>query len=187
MLFKRREEEPLLTKARVHLWPRRSWTRSTLYVTHRLKRLSASPHAIALGFAIGCFIATTPLLGCHVILSALVAWAMGGSIVASFFGTFVGNPVTYPIAWYASYKVGTVLLGLPPNHLHADFSRNLFSASWEQIWPIFKPTLLGSIPIGLLVAAIAYFLMKTAVQVYQERRRRRFALRRPQGEIVSAP
>ena len=81
MLFRRREEESILGRIRVHLWPRRSWTRSTRYVLYRLKRLSESPHAVALGFAVGVFSAATPFLGTHMIMAALIAWAVGGSIV----------------------------------------------------------------------------------------------------------
>ena len=52
MLFRRRETESWAERLRVHLWPRRSWSRSSRYVLYRLRRLSASPHAIALGFDI---------------------------------------------------------------------------------------------------------------------------------------
>jgi uncharacterized protein len=187
MLFRRREEEPLLTKARVHLWPRRSWKRSIRYIRYRLSRLSASPHAIALGFAVGCFAAITPLLGFHVIMAALISWMIGGSIVASFFGTFLGNPLTYSIAWYSSYKIGTFVLGIHPRNRAVDFSGTVFGSSWDHLWPILKPTMLGCIPIGLAVAVVAYFLMKAGVEAYQERRRRRFRLRHPRRDhAVSA-
>ena len=111
MLFRRRESESWWERLRVHLWPRRSWSRSGRYVVYRLRRLSASPHAIALGFAVGAFAAVTPYIGTHLMMAALLSWAIGGSIVASVLGTFVGNPLTYPLLWYASYEVGNVLLG----------------------------------------------------------------------------
>ena len=83
MLFRRRESESWWERLRVHLWPRRSWSRSGRYVVYRLRRLSASPHAIALGFAAGAFAAATPYIGTHLMMGALVAWAVGGSVVAS--------------------------------------------------------------------------------------------------------
>ncbi|MGC2341160.1 MAG: DUF2062 domain-containing protein, partial [Methyloceanibacter sp.] len=94
MLFKRRQTESLLERLRVHLWPRRSWSRSSRYVVYRLRRLSATPHAIALGFAAGTFVAVTPYIGTHLIMAALIAWIIGGSIVAAILGTFLGNPLT---------------------------------------------------------------------------------------------
>jgi uncharacterized protein (DUF2062 family) len=92
MLFRRREAESFLGRMRIHLWPRRSWTRSSRYVVYRLRRLSGTPHAVALGFAIGVFTAVTPFLGTHIVMAVLLAWVIGGSMVAALLGTFVGNP-----------------------------------------------------------------------------------------------
>ncbi len=187
MLFRRREEETLWERARVHVWPRRSWSRSTRYITYRLTRLSATPHAIALGFAAGCFAAMTPLLGCHIIMAATIAYLAGGSIVASFFGTFLGNPLTYPVAWYSSYVIGNFFLGAHDHRKHLNLSHEIFTSSWEHVWPVLKPTLLGSLPIAIGVAVAAYFLTKAGVEAYQERRRRRFQLRHPRhGQTVNA-
>ena len=86
MLFKRRQTESLLERVRVHLWPRRSWNRSGRYIVYRLRRLSATPHAIALGFAAGAFAAVTPYIGTHMVMAALLAWIIGGSVVASVLG-----------------------------------------------------------------------------------------------------
>ena len=184
MLFKRRETESLLERLRVHLWPRRSWSRSTRYVLYRLRRLSASPHAIALGFGAGAFAAVTPYIGTHMVMAALLAWAVGGSMVAALLGTFVGNPLTYPLLWFASYKVGNIMLGSEAVKGRVDFSHGLFEPSFDQLWPILKPMTLGSIPLGLLVAACCYFLVKPMVEAYQHRRRRGLRLRN--GEAIGA-
>ena len=94
----------------MHLWPRRSWNRSSRYVVYRLRRLSDTPHAVALGFAIGVFTAATPFLGTHMVMAVLLAWVIGGSVVAALLGTFVGNPLTYPLIWYSTYEVGNLML-----------------------------------------------------------------------------
>ena len=122
MLFKRREAESWLNRLRVHVWPRRSWGRSTRYVVHRVRRLSATPHAVALGFAAGVFISSTPFIGFHMILSAAVAWIIGGSMVAALLGTFVGNPLTYPLFWVGSYEVGSLMLGGGDGKVELDLS-----------------------------------------------------------------
>ncbi len=177
MLFRRRETESFLERMRVHLWPRRSWARSSRYIVYRLRRLSATPHAIALGFAAGAFAAGTPYLGTHMAMAALVAWAIGGSIVSSLLGTFLGNPLTYPFLWFASYKVGSFLLGARGMKRNIDLSHGLFQTSFDKLWPILKPMTLGSIPVGLAVATTCYFLVKPMVQAYQHRRRRELGLR----------
>ena len=186
MLFKRRQTESLLERLRVHLWPRRSWSRSSRYVIYRLRRLSATPHAIALGFAAGTFAAVTPYIGTHLIIAALLAWIIGGSIVASVLGTFLGNPLTYPFLWYASYEVGNLLLGGKATKRQIDLTQGLFHSSFEHLWPILKPMSLGCIPVGIAVATACYFLGKPMVEAYQRRRRRELHMRhRP--EVVRAP
>jgi len=171
MLFRRREAESFLGRLRVHLWPRRSWSRSTRYVVHRVRRLSATPHAVALGFAAGVFSACTPFLGTHMIMAALIAWIIGGSIVAAILGTFVGNPLTYPLFWLATYEVGHLMLGGGSDKARIDLSSGIFQTSLDQLWPILKPMSLGAVPIGLGLAALSYALVKPTVNAYQHRRR----------------
>jgi uncharacterized protein len=185
MLFRRRETESFLERMRVHLWPRRSWSRSSRYVVYRLRRLSDSPHAVAIGFAAGVFSAATPLLGTHMIMAALLAWAIGGSIVAALLGTFVGNPLTYPVFWYSTYEVGNLMLGGTVAKQRIDLSDGIFQSSLEQLWPILKPMSLGCIPVGLALAALGYFLVKPMVEAYQHRRRREIELRSGR-EVVGA-
>jgi uncharacterized protein len=177
MLFRRRESESWWERLRVHMWPRRSWSRSGRYVVYRLRRLSASPHAIALGFAVGAFAAVTPYIGTHLMMAALLSWAIGGSIVASVLGTFVGNPLTYPLLWYASYEVGNVLLGGASGKKDIDLSPGLFQSSFDQLWPILKPMSVGCVPVGVAVATACYFLVRPMVDAYQHRRKRELHLR----------
>jgi uncharacterized protein (DUF2062 family) len=177
MLFKRREAESLLERLRVHVWPRRSWSRSGRYVVYRLRRLSDTPHAVALGFAIGVFSAITPFIGTHLVMAMLLAWVIGGSIVSAVLGTFVGNPLTYPLIWYATYRVGHFMLGTDAKTREIDLSGGIFQSSLEQLWPILKPMALGSLPVGLLLAAVSYALVKPMVEAYKRRRRRALELR----------
>jgi uncharacterized protein len=177
MLFRRREAESVLEKIRVHLWPRRSWSRSSRYVVYRLRRLSDSPHAVALGFAAGVFTAVTPFLGTHMVMAALLAWVIGGSIVAALLGTFVGNPLTYPLFWYSTYEAGNLMLGSASEKPPIDLSGGIFQTSLEQLWPLLKPMTLGSVPVGLALAALSYVVVKPMVDAYKHRRRRELELR----------
>jgi uncharacterized protein (DUF2062 family) len=183
MLFKRRETESLLERVRVHLWPRRSWSRSGRYIIYRLRRLSATPHAIALGFGAGAFAAVTPYIGTHKVMAALLAWAIGGSMVAALLGTFLGNPLTYPFFWFASYKIGSVLLGTEGAKNNIDLTHGIFQSSFDKLWPILKPMSLGCIPVGLAIAAACYFLVRPMVDAYQHRRRRELLLRHDRDEV----
>lgn len=187
MLFRRRETESFLERMRVHLWPRRSWTRSSRYVAYRLRRLSDTPHAVALGFAVGVFIAVTPFLGTHMVVAALVAWAIGGSVVAALLGTFVGNPLTYPVFWYSTYELGNLILGGDEPRPRIDLSGGIFRTSIEQLWPILKPMTLGAVPVGLALAALSYALVKPMVDAYRRRRRRGLKPRTDDSTTNSRP
>ena len=177
MLFRRRESESFLERMRVHLWPRRSWTRSSRYLVYRLRRLSDTPHAVALGFAIGVFTAATPFLGTHMVMAVLLAWVIGGSVVAALLGTFVGNPLTYPLIWYSTYEVGNLMLRGETGKEPIDLSGGIFQSSLDQLWPILKPMTLGCLPVGLALAALSYMLVRPMVKAYKHRRRRQLELR----------
>jgi len=186
-----------MERLRIAVWPRRSFARSTKYVFYRLWRLSGSPHAIAVGCAAGVFIGFTPLYGFQFVLAALIAWVLGGSIVASALGTFVANPISFPVIWYSTYKLGCVMLtgnvlgscGSLPEGLAGwggavferlmDFSMEAALLVAQGIWPVIKPMALGSLPIGALGAGISYILVRQMVELRQRRRRERLGAMPP--------
>jgi uncharacterized protein (DUF2062 family) len=107
----------------------------------------------------------------------LLAWVVGGSVIAALLGTFVGNPLTYPVFWYSTYEVGSLMLGGGSGKQRIDLSGGIFQTSIDQLWPILKPMSLGSIPMGLALAALSYLLVKPMVEAYKHRRRRALELR----------
>ena len=152
MLFRRRESESWWSACAFICGPAAVGVGRAATSSIVCAALGASPHAIALGFAIGAFAAVTPYIGTHLMMAALLSWAIGGSIVASVLGTFVGNPLTYPLLWYASYEVGNVLLGGASTNKDIDLSRGVFQSSFDQLWPILKPMSLGCVPVGCRLA-----------------------------------
>jgi len=190
MLFKRRDKQTAGANLRAWLWPRRGWRRSFSYAWQRVKRLSDTPHAIALGFACGAFASFTPFMGFHFIIGFITAAITRGNLLASAFGTFVGNPLTFPFIWYATYSLGMLLLGSdgPAASDIAMPSLSLWSmmtdpvAVWreffDRVWPVFMPMLVGGIPLGILTGAICYFVVRWPVAAYQASRRRYLGDRR---------
>lgn len=177
MLFRRRKPPQWGERIRIWLWPRRNWSRSSRYIAYRLRRLRATPHAIALGCAIGVFASFTPLLGGHFILAGVLAWVTRASIIASALGTFFGNPITFPFIWYVSFHVGNWTLGLNPKIREIDLSGGIFSKSLEQLWPLLTPMMVGGVPLGIIFGALAYFVVRKAAEAYRDKRR----LQRPRS------
>lgn len=180
-MFRRRVPLGLIDQLRNYLWPRSGWRRAIKYNWYRMTRLSGSPHGIAIGAAAGAFTSCTPFLGLHVVTAVIIAWLLRGNLFAAAFGTFFGNPLTYPFIWIATYDIGAFVLG----HHGAgpdirELSANLLSFSagaWEQLWPLFEPMIIGMIPVGLGAALITYLLVQWGVQVFRTRRHHRLARR----------
>ncbi|MEM9734885.1 MAG: DUF2062 domain-containing protein [Pseudomonadota bacterium] len=185
--MKRRTPPGWWETVRVWVWPRRSWMRSGQYVTKRILRLTATPYAVAAGVAAGAFTSFTPFMGFHFFLAAFLAWIIRGNLIASALGTFVGNPLTFPLIWAATYKVGHFVL---QTDFHAEETPSVMSAMSEviaacwhfdgegvvsamgAIWtPILWPMLVGGCLLGPLVAVPLYFLTRRAAALFRESRR----------------
>lgn len=82
------------------------WSRSLIYISHRLIRLKDTTYSLAMGLTLGTAVSFTPTPGTHILQAAGFAWLFRSNILASFLGTLVGNPWTIPLMWWMSYKVG---------------------------------------------------------------------------------
>jgi hypothetical protein len=69
------------------------------------------------------------------------------------------------------------MLGAEAKPREIDLSGGIFQSSFEQLWPILKPMVLGCVPVGLLLAALSYVLVKPMVEAYKNARRRELKLR----------
>jgi uncharacterized protein (DUF2062 family) len=184
-MFKPRHKPGRVKQLFWMIWPRSGFKRAFRYIWHRLRRIGASPHSIALGFATGVFMGFNPMLGFHLLLAAIICWLIGGSFVAAAIGTLVCNPLMCPLMMLGNYQVGMLLIG---EHIRDDFvyrSPNLtfdyFVADpvqvanelWAILAPVFLPMMLGSLILGLSVAIPTYFAARALVDAHQRRRRHR--------------
>lgn len=186
MLLGRRNPESWSEKVRVWLWPRRNWSRSARYIVHRLRRLRATPHKIALGCACGVFASFTPYMGGHLIIGGFLAWITRSSMIAAALGTFVGNPLTFPFIWLATYHLGSWVLGQPSNVGNISLSSSIFDYSMHKLWPLVKPMTVGGIPLGILAGSVAYFIVRKVSESYRKKSRKRALGRgRPAGASMT--
>lgn len=199
MLFQRRRSLHLMQRLKHFVWPRTGWRRAGEYIWHRLSRLHGSPHSIAIGFAAGVFASFTPFMGFHFMIGFALAYALRGSLIASAFGTFVGNPLTFPFIWVVTYKLGAFLLGIehPVAEVEVELSTNawwmvvhdptgLWKVLLKDVWTLIRPMTVGGVPLGSLAGFACYFPVKYIVAAYQHRRRERLGKRaRRAGEQSS--
>jgi uncharacterized protein (DUF2062 family) len=161
----------------------RRWTESLRVAARRLVNLRASPHEIALGCAAGAFASVTPLLGVQTLLAVVIAALLRASVPAAVVGTFVGNPLSWPFIWVSTYVMGLHIIGLDGVFDPGAVERNillLWSAVVERspqlldttaalLWPLLWPMLAGSVPLGLLTAAIVYYISRNVVRAWRVR------------------
>lgn len=151
----------------------------------RLLRVRATPHEIALGCAAGIFAACTPFLGFQMVLAFALAALLRVSVPAALAATFVGNPLSWPAIWSASYIAGIWMLGYDPTLAAAALAESATvlggplvgsgqqaaATTMFKLSPFWEAMALGGIAIGLLAAAGSYYPMRRAVRVFQKRRR----------------
>lgn len=179
MILKRANSESFLTRLRLFVWPRRSFSRSFKYFGKRLLRLRASPHAIAVGIAAGVFASCSPLLGLHILIAVSIAWILSGNLVAAALGTAFCNPLTFPFIITADIKLGALFLNKPhvtpdaPNRIGNLWGDIDFAHFWHHMgmaWqPLLKPLLLGSIPVGVFCALITYFVSAYFIKLFKKK------------------
>ena len=177
MVFKRRKQRTVLQSVREFFWPQAGYRRAATYLWHRLSRIQASPHAIAIGFACGAFISFTPLIGFHLFLAGLIAWALRGHILSALLGTAVGNPITFPFIWAWIYESGSFILGREPAHkvVETESFTEIVTSGMGKIVDVLLPMFVGGIPTGIVVGIVLYFPVKMGVERYQHARSARIA------------
>ena len=119
---------------------------------YRITKIKDFPDSVALGMAWGAAVSFTPLLGFHLIICYLGTWLMRGNLIAATVGTIIGNPWTFPFIFYLDYKIGTTMFVSS-----IDFYEFKISFLVENFEELFYPTLLGSLPLALLVWFITFF------------------------------
>ena len=134
-----------------------------------LNRRSASRAAL-----VGLFFAFVPI-PMQMILAAIFCIFMRANLPLSIAFVWITNPVTAAPIFYATYKIGAYLLGLPTHEFELELNWAWLTAKLSLIW---KPLFLGSLLTGIALAAIGYttidFLWRwTTVQRWHLRQKKR--------------
>jgi len=154
--------------------------RTMRYQWLRLLRLRGDPLVLARGVAIGIFVGLTPTIPFHTVLIIFFCAVGRGNLVAGIIVSFlVSNPLTIPLHYYLSWKVGAILTGSSlswetvKNFMDLDYDLNMFEAVKLLYINSFRSMLsilLGGIVFALPLAIAAYF---SALFLYRKRRKRR--------------
>jgi uncharacterized protein (DUF2062 family) len=173
------------------------WRRASTYYWHRLQRVPGTPESVVAGFACGAAASMMPLMGLHFVLAALFALAVRGSVIASAFGTVVGNPWTFPFIWLGTYKLGALLLGAedvlpverPFRTMFAGLAQSIRALDGakfvESVWPIWWPMMVGSIPVTIAAGLLTYWLLVPPARAAHRRRAAAIVKRKQQTNAAA--
>ena len=133
----------------------------------RVKKLEGDPHFVAMGLAIGVFISITPTIPFHTVLAVSLAILLRGSKVAAALGVWFSNPVTAPIFYWGSYKLGMYILG----------NRAPFDVKYESILELLDlgmdvtiAMIAGGIILGILPGIASYFITRKIITTIRLRK-----------------
>lgn len=122
----------------------------------RLLKLNNTPREIALGVAIGAFIAIMPVYGLHTVLVIIAALLIPRvNKISLLLGTNVSLPPTVPFITWFGYSIGRFMLGRDyPAFRWTDFKNFNPKHFMNYYYPLF----IGSIIEGLICGLVLYFL-----------------------------
>ena len=192
-MFKRRERRSIFRFFYEVVFSLKGITRAIEYVGIRLKRIPDTPHKISLGMSCGIFASFTPLFGLHFLIAGLLSYLLRANVLASLIGTFIGNPITFPIITVFNLKLGEWILG--SNEYSSGDGGKIFEGFLDFIFLIYKslftegligensvprmneflygvfiPYSIGGLILGISIAIISYFLLRPLVSTYQKKR-----------------
>ena len=158
-MFKRRKQLSMVDRVLSIVWPARGFGRLIYYLIQRVKRMPGSTLSIAVGAAWGIAVSFTPFIGLHLLVGLFMAYLCRGNLLACLFGTFVGNPWTFPLFFYLDYRLGAFIVlefGGEVKSLGGTMTEfmSLFIADPALlIGALFLPILIGA----LIMGTIAWF------------------------------
>jgi uncharacterized protein len=131
---------------------------------HFIKKLLAledTPERIAKAFALGVFLAFSPLIGLHFFLGFGLAFFCGLNRFALLLGLFINNPWTLIPIYAAGTYLGGLLIGFPQMPVLPSFEfRSLWSGDFlvkiVGQWHILKPMIVGSFVLSVFLSAFSY-------------------------------
>ncbi len=159
--------------------------RTERFFIYRVLHVDDTPHRIALGVAVGIFVAWTPTIGFQMLLTLALAWLVRANKLVGLPFVWISNPLTFMPLYGTNFILGRWMLG--GNYRAPDLAKtfsiggswwfeawvNRIRAFWEATWHAFTPLWLGSFVVGLFLGIVTYIMVRYAVVAYRRARQMR--------------
>ncbi|MCU0960962.1 MAG: DUF2062 domain-containing protein [Pirellulaceae bacterium] len=148
------------------------------FIYQRVLHADDPPHELALGGAIGMFVAFTPTVGFQMVENVFLAWLLRANKAIGVPIVWITNPATMVPIYYCCYVVGRTMLG--SKAVHHRWWQELshppagwwagISFYWSRLMEIAVPLWLGCVVVGILLAYPTYYLLYYGICTYRMRR-----------------
>ena len=137
---------------------------------NRFLKLRGSPRQASLGMALGVFVGMTPFLGFHTAMAVMLASLFKWSKVTAVVGVLITNPLTAPIIYPITYRLGAMLTGFSDP---IQWTRLLEPGAVIDLMKnspmIIIDMLVGGILVGLPLSIVIYFITHAVVSKAKKR------------------
>ena len=135
----------------------------------RFLRIRGKPREIALGLALGLFVAMSPTMGFQMIIAIFFATLFKWNKIAAAIAVWLSNPLTAPFIYSLTYFIGARLLGTASlRALPKELSFSTIYALLQKAPEIILAMTIGGVILGIPLAIFGYYFSYTAVQKYQK-------------------
>lgn len=114
-------------------------------------------------------------------IAVLGAVVMRINVPIAALAVWISNPVTFVPIFYLAYRLGAVILNVPPEPFPDQVTMEWFGSELAAIW---KPLFYGSFIIASSVASTAYVVVN---MIWQVMTRKRYRLRRQNRRFTRKP
>lgn len=133
---------------------------------------------------LGLFIALLPIPA-QTVLAPLAAILFRVNLPVAFAAVLLTNPVTWVPVYFFEYRLGVLILELPPQAFSIELSWRWLFEELPRYW---RPLLLGSVVTATVVASTAYVFVSVAWRMavtarYRRRRRKAGTAERPGRQV----
>lgn len=152
------------------------WAKAREFVVHRILHADDPPHRLALGIAVGLFVAFLPIVGVKTGLAFGLAWMFGANKAVSVPLVWLSNPVTIVPMSYPGYWLGCKILdqSMSMNWIETLRSKESWLVKTGQLMECLQdvalPLLLGCGIVAIVVAIPSYYFSLFSIRTYRMRR-----------------
>lgn len=153
------------------------WRRWYDFVVRSVLRLNDHPHRIALGLAVGVFVAFTPTIGLQMPICVALAWVLGANKVVGLPVVWISNPATFVPIYYPSYLLGCQIAKCPSvdrawfaslSPAPDDSTVDILGTLGSRFIDIALPLWIGCLAVATVLAIVTYVVSFFAIRMYRK-------------------